>query len=230
LLFGLSISNLQTKQTPQKCLEALQHFSPSKITKPLVGANFVYSDTLYLYSDESAPKLKHSSMTQIVAHKHGLQNLIEKKFIDFQIQHAFNYMVWSQFYVGIRNFGEYLANVQKIYQHDEKFQQYLKEDCNAFNREYNENQINFFLEESLITYFASKNKAVLPNDFINNEQKWVLLCYEGKPIKTIIYLYKLNPFNLDWPENPYQNAWYDLSANKLIEFDRVDLNTYTYTD
>lgn len=227
LVFALSMANLQTKQNAAKCLEALRSFSPDKISKPLVGANFIYSDYLYLYSKKPAPELKESFMHQIINHKNSLQKLIEKNHLDFQIQHAFSFMVWNQLYVGTKNFNELFISVKEIFLKDKLFQKYMSEDCALFQREMEENQINFFLEESLMAYLLAKNQIILPNNFIENNQKWILLCYSGRPIKSMIYLAKLNPFKLDWSENPYQNAFYDLESKQLIKYEDVDLETYS---
>ena len=75
-------------------------------------------------------------------------------------------------------------------------------------------------------YLLSKNQVTLPNEYIENNQKWILFCYPGRPLKSTAYLYQLNPFKLDWKDNPYQNSHYDLEAKQLIDFDRVDLETY----
>lgn len=226
LLFGLSMSRLLNRQSVQNCIDDIQAITPSKISKPLVGLNFIYSDFLYLYSDEPAPDLKNSFMEQVIAHRNGLQKLIEKNYLEFQIQHAFNYMVWNQLYVGTNNFSNLFAEVKRIYNQDNLFQKYIEEDCQTFGREMKENQINFFLEESLMMYLLSKNQIKLPNEFIENNQKWILFCYTGRPLKSTIYLYQLNPFKIDWKENPYQNAHYNLEAKELIDFDRVNLETY----
>ena len=89
LLFGLSMNKLANRQSAEKCFEDNRHFSPSKVSKPLIGLNFIYSDFLYLYSNEPAPKLKNSFMNDIIGHRNGMQKLIEKHPLDFQIQHAF---------------------------------------------------------------------------------------------------------------------------------------------
>jgi hypothetical protein len=73
-----------------------------------------------------------------------------------------------------------------------------------------------------------KNQVKLPNDFIENQKKWILFCYPGKPLKSTIYLFQLNPFSLNWSENPYQNSCYDLKSKTLYDFDRLDLETWNY--
>lgn len=226
LLFGLSMNKLQNRQSAERCLEDIRTLAATKISKPLVGLNFIYSDFLYLYSDKSAPELKNSFMNQVISHRNGVQRLIEKSSMEFQIQHAFNYMVWNQLYVGTKDFNNLFNELKRIYQNDEKFQKYLAEDCEVYGREMEDNQVNFFLEEVLMMYLVSKNQVKLPNEYIENNQKWVLWCYPGKPLKSEVYIHQLNPFNLEWPDNPYQNCQYDLESKTLIDFERVDLETY----
>ena len=62
--------------------------------------------------------------------------------------------------------------------------------------------------------------------YIENNQKWILFCYPGNPLKNTVYLYQLDPFKLDWKENPYQNSFYNLEDKKLIDYSRVDLDSY----
>ncbi len=226
LLFGLSMNRLLNRQSVQNCIEDIRGITPSKISKPLVGLNFIYSDFLYLYSDKPAPLLKNSFMEQVIQHRNGLQNSIEKNYLEFQIQHAFNYMVWNQLYVGTKNFNDLFKEVKRIYEQDILFQKYIEEDCQSFGREMKENQVDFFLEEILMFYLLTKNQVKLPNEFIENSQKWILFCYPGRPLKSTVYFYQLNPFKLNWKENPYQDSHYDLEAKELIDFNRINLETY----
>lgn len=228
LLFGLSMNKLDHgRQTAKDCLEDIRHFSPSKVSKPFIGTNFIYSDFLNLYSDKQAPKIKDSLMDQVIRHKNSLQRLLEKNNIELQIQHSFNWLVWNQLYVGTIDFNELFRQLKEIYAKDEIFQKYIKDDCDVYGREMGENQVNFYLEEILMFYLLTHNKVKLPNEYIENQQKWILYCYPGRPLKSTVYLYQLNPFDLSWPENPYARAHYDLESKQLIELDRVDLETYT---
>lgn len=226
LLFGLSMNKLFLRQSPEHCIEDIRHFHTAKVSKPLVGLNFIYSDFLYLYSNRPAPELKDSLMTQMISHKNGIQNILEKNNLDFQIQHAFNFMAWAQLYVGTKNFNELFNSLKKIYKDDELFQKYIVEDCERYGREMEDNQVHFFLEEILMFYLLTKNQVKMPNEYIEGQQKWILFCYPGRPLKSTVYMYQLNPFGLDWKENPYQNAHFDLEAKQLIDFARVDLETY----
>ncbi len=229
LLFGLSMNRLgYGGQDAESVIDHVRIFHTAKVAKPLVGLNLIYSDFLYLYnSEKTAQEMKGTFMHQVIEHKNAFQRLIEKNSLDFQIQHAFNYLVWNQLYVGTKDFGALLDQVKKIAKEDPLFQKCLQEDALLFERDLHENQADFFLEESLMFYLLTKNKVRLPNDYIENNQKWILFCYPGRPLKTTVYLYQLNPFKLDWSENPYQDAFYDLEAKQLVKYADVDLETYS---
>ena len=227
LVFGLSMNKLNNRQNAQNSIEDIRHFTRLKAVKPLVGLNFIYSDFLYLYSNKPAPELKQSFMHQVITHKNSVQNLVAKNSQEFQIQHGFNFLVWNQLYVGTLDFNHKFDQVKKMYSDDVTFQKYIEDDCKVFGRGMEENQVNFFLEEALMFYLVSHNEIKLPNEYIENNQKWVLFCYPGKPLKSTVYLAKLNPFKLDWSENPYQNAFYDLEDKQLIRYEDVDLETYS---
>jgi len=227
LLFPISMSRIMNRQDAKSFLVDIRKFSPSKVSKPLIGANIIYGDFLYLYSNKPASELKNTFIEQVINHKNGTQKLVEKNYIDFQIQHAFNFMTWNQLYVGSKDFGRRLDQIKKTHKEDVLFQKYLKMDCKDFEKSMVANHGNFFLEEALAFYLLSHNEIKLPNEYIENNQKWILSCYPGRQARSIVYVSQLNPFKLNWPSNPYQNAFYDLESKKLIEFDRVDLETYS---
>ena len=227
LIFPISMSRTHASQNAVSCLEYIRNFTPSKVSKPTIGLNFIYGDFLYLCSNEKAAVLKEQFLPPIINHKNSIQKIIQKNQLEFQIQHAFSYMVWNQLYLSTGDFADKLRKIKDIYKKDKKFQEYVKEDCKIFNKKPDENQINFFLEEHLMLYLLSKGQIYLSNDYIEHNEKWVLWCYPGKPLKGEVYLYQLNPFNLNWSENRYQNARYNLEDKKLYEFDRIDLETYS---
>lgn len=227
LVFPISISLITTSQNPKKCLEYIRNFSPEKINAPKVGANFVYGDFLYLHSDAKAAELKHRFMNLTVDHKNALQRLVTKNHQDFQIQHSFNYETWNQMYLGVNDFPEKLQKLISLYEEDELFQKYIREDADRHGRELGENQINFFLEEHLLQYLLLHQQIRLRNDYVQDREKWVLWAYPGVPPKALVYLLQLNPFDLE-TDNPYGMAEYNLKNHKLYEFDRLDLATWNY--
>jgi hypothetical protein len=88
-----------------------------------------------------------------------------------------------------------------------------------------ENQITFFLEECLLFYFISKGMIKFQNDFVHGNEQWILNCYPGKPLKSEIYIFQKNFFELHNPINSYENAYYNLNEELLYEYDRINLET-----
>lgn len=231
LVFPISLARVDhaTGQDPKQCLEYVKHFSPDKIVAPKVGLNMIYGDYLYLHSKEEASVLKQKFTNLVLKHKNQFQNLLEKEYDRFQIQHAFSYEVWNQLYLSYRgDFDADFRRFKKLYLQDKVFQKYLADDVVYCKKELSEEQINFFLEEHFMFYLISKGKVSLPNEYVQGREDWILICYPGKPLKAEVYVYQKNHLNLLNTKNIYENCAYDLEVKKLIDFTRIDLETYDY--
>jgi ATP-dependent Lon protease len=167
LIFPISMSRIATGQSPQECLGNLQHFSPSKISKPLVGVNFIYTSFLY-FNLEANLELKKTYLNEMIKHQDGMKKLLNKHHLDFQIQHSFNYQTWAQLYLDSNQFRNRFLEIKEIYNSDIKFQKLLKEDCQWINKEHDEQQVDFFLEEHLLVYLMTKGETRLQNDYIQD--------------------------------------------------------------
>jgi len=215
---------INNRQTPAKCFESSKHLI-SKIKKSGVGAVIVYSDGLYMFSDEPAADLKVKFQKLIEEHKRGYLNYISK---DVNIiPSAFSFFTWSQLILNCREFHNYFKEFKQLYKKDKKLQSYLLLDIESAGKKVNNNTINYVLEEVLLDYLVVKGMVQLPNEFIQNHQKWILNCYHGKPHRTNAYIHQKDLFGFK-SKNPYQNAWYDLSAKKLYEFDRIDIDSFNF--
>ena len=234
LVFPVSMSRISNEsQNAKKYWEYIRFINPSKVDKSKpeskLGVIFIYGDYLYMYSDEKATILKRRYMDLVTTHRNSFGNLVKGD--PYLILDAFSYKVWNQFYVDYDKFIYYLTDLKKIYQEDDAFKKYIKKDFeNLENKAFklDDNQINFFLEEHLMLYLISKGVMKLENKFINNQQKWILIAYPGKPLLAHIYLHQKNFFKLDNSQNPYQDSWYDLEAKKLYNFQRIDLGTIEF--
>lgn len=225
LLFPLSMSKLPSAHSPARIAKDLEFFSEHKVTLPKIGACFLYGDFLYLNSNDKAYALKDKYTEMVWNHSNGLKKIIHKKRKIFQIQHAFSYMTWSQLYLLSTDFMPHLHKLKAIYKKDKLLQKYIKEDAKAFDKKVDENQINFFLEENLLLYLILKGQIKLPNEYIQGREKWVLFCYPGNAIKSFIYLFQKNFFKL--PKVQKYEGQYNLETKKFIDFDNVDLETYS---
>lgn len=232
LVFPISMSRIITPgQNAKSCMKYIYHFHPLKTSSSSrhakTGANFIYGDSLYLYSKEKAYVLKNNFMNSIKNHADSIMNLVKKD--KYLIKDAFSFTSWSQIYLDCESFLKRFDKLKKIYKKDKLFQKYVKEDFKGLNnprRKLDENQINFFLEEHLMLYLIAKGEVRLRNDFIRGHERWILNCYPGPAMKAHMYLHQKNFFHLDNPENPYQDAWYDLEKKKLYRFDEINLEEY----
>ncbi len=224
LVFPISMSAITLSQNAKRYWECVRHFSPDKIIKPLVGLNFIYGDFLYLNSDEKASSLKNKFMQLITSHKNEFLKIIRKH--PFYIEKAFSFSTWNQMYLESKDFTNLFGQLKKIYAKDKKFQQYIQDDLKSIGKKkLDSNQLNFFLEEILMSHLIVKGRVVLHNEYVQHHQKWVLYCYPGKPLKSQIYLFQKNFFKFHNQDNAYENAYYDLKAKLLYDFNRVNLET-----
>lgn len=227
LVVGLSMTRLEEGQSPADVLAFMRTIVPAKVTKPFIGCNFLYTDGLYLYSDEPAHVLKKKYSSMLTRHKNGLWNLIQKAWFDFQIQNAFSFLTWNHLYIGHHDFYNHVLKLKKIYDEDETFQKYLALDCLDVNREVTDNQVMFFLEESLAMFYIMKGLVRIPNDFIQDQEEWILFCYHGRPLRSHIYLHQQNLFNVKSRKNEFADSFYNIEGKEIVHFDNVDLETYT---
>lgn len=222
IIFPISMSRIQNAQNPEKCFEFLELFW-NKIKKTEgIGLIFLYTDYLYMYSDESAQLLRDRYYSRMSAHKHGFQNILEKN--PQYIKTAFTYMPWGQALINCAPFTSMFGKLKKIFASDPLLQACVAYDGRVESvKELTENQINFFLEESLVLSLLSKGQIVLPNEYVQHRERWVLSCYPGKPIMTETFLYQKNPFKLFNTENRFENSYYDLEEKKLYDFLKIPL-------
>lgn len=222
LVFWISMSRISNAQSAEKCFEYIEHLS-QKITRPEVWINFIYSDGLYLLSEEKASTLKQKFLGAMISHKESILKWLKGT---WYIPKSFSFSAWNQLILQFSlNFPYYFNKLKKIYSTDSLFQSYVLDDANTNGKDISENQIHFFLEEILMFYLISKGKAKIQNEFLNNHEKWILHCYPGKPLKSEIYLYQKNFFKFNNLNNIYQNYFYDLEEEKLYDYSRVDLAT-----
>jgi hypothetical protein len=224
LIFPISMSRISNSQNPKSCWQYINIFSPKKIIKPVVGLNVIYGDYLYFNSDEKAADLKNKFMPLVLAHKNQFLKIISKN--PFYIEKAFSFATWNQVLLECKDYTNLLGKLKIIYQKDAKFQKYMREDLKSSGKKkFDKNQLNFFLEETLLVYLISKGKVSLTNDYVRGHEKWILWCYPGKPLKSQIYLFQKNFFGFHNEKNKFENCFYDLEEKKLYDFSRIDLDS-----
>lgn len=221
IVLPISMSRIGNAQSPQACIDALDFFL-NKIEVNRVGANFIYSEGLYMNLAQDAYETKNNFARTAVSHMNGVRNIVAKNYRKFQIDHAFNFESWFQMYLSHKNFFEVFKKVKGLYDSDPEFQRHVALDAVSQGKELNERQISFYLEEHTFAYLLLNRRLTLRNDFVNGREQWVLLAYPGNPPRGQIYLFHQDPLGLNGDSNPYKGQ-YDLVQKKFIPYLKVEL-------
>lgn len=221
----ISMSRISNSQDALHCIDYINIVNPSKISKPHVGVNIVYTDYLYLtLTREDAKTYKNTSMNEMVKHKNAFEKLRHKHRQEMQITKAFNFAPWSSLYLGLEQFPARLEEIRKMYLKDELFQQYVHEDAKNMQKVCDDRQIDFFLEEYLMTYLLLYLQVSLPNEYVDHKEKWLLIGYPGIPPRGLVYLVQCNPYRFT-TTNPYIGQ-YNFEDKKFYDFLRIDLKSW----
>jgi hypothetical protein len=180
LVFPISMSRIGNAQSPEACVEVLRQFLP-KIEANKVGANFIYSDGLYMNFERDAFETKNRFANTAVSHMGGVRNLLAKNHREFQIESAVAFQSWFQMYLSHKDFFSTFKLVRKMYEVDSEFQKYIGIDAAAQGKELSEQQLNFYLEEHTFEYLLINRQLRLQNDFVGDREEWVLNVYPGLP-------------------------------------------------
>ncbi len=215
LVFGISMSKVSNSQSAPEVLKQIEYFY-KKILYPHVGVQIVYTDTLYLNSQDPAFGLKNKYQTLMLSHKAELEKLIAKK--PYLIPTAFAFNSWSQTILQTKSFFYYLGQLKATYKADPDFRRCVEQDILASKKELNSMNIEYILEEITMMYLISKNKVCFQNQYLQNQPEWTLFCYPGEPLKSETYLHNHNLLKLKNPGNCYENSFYDLKDRKLYRY------------
>lgn len=224
IVLPISMSRIANAQSPQECINALDFFL-DKISVNKVGANFIYTEGLYMNFEKEAYATKNKFAQNAVSHMGGVRKLVAKNFRKFQIDSAFHFDSWFQMYLSHNDFFSIFKKIKKFYDSDLEFQKYIAKDAKELNKELTEEQINFYLEEHAFAYLLLNRQLKLQNDFVNNHEEWVLMVYPGNPPLGQIYLYQKDPLNINNDSNPYKGQ-YNLMKKFFIDYNKVDLETF----
>ena len=223
LVFPISMSRTSNTQAPESIASTLNHFL-KKVTASRIGVHILYTEGLYMNFERDAYKTKASFAQNAVGHMNGVQRLVRKNYLKFQIESAFHFESWFQMYLSHKNFFEAFKGVQTLYQTDQQFRACVARDARQQKKRLTRRQIAFYLEEHTFVYLLINRQFNILNPFVNGRESWILLCYPGKPPSAQIYLYQQDPLKLNHDTNPYKGQYNTQSAQF---FDYTRLNPLT---
>jgi len=228
LVFPLSMSRLSTAQNPQLIYSFLQKFE-SKVTEKTVDVVFVYTNGLYSNSHNESYEVRKKLIAQMITHKRELLTII-KKDNQFSVS-AIHFICWDDLILQTNNYLELFATLLKIYNTDNFFKSLVRSESRG--KEITTAQIDFILEETILTYLIRQKLVTLPFT-LSNQNGWRLICYAGHCLTTDVYLYQKNllPTNYkiihqDFFSEKTASAMYNITEGYLELYDDVDLNFYS---
>ena len=223
IVFPISMSRIENAHSPKNCLDYLSSFN-EKIQDPKVGAQFIYTEGLYMNMEEKAYETKNIYAQKMVSHMGGIKNLLAKNFQTFQIESAFCFESWFQMYLSHKDFLSVFKQARALYDEDPVFQKYIEEDTKAMERELSPQQINFLIEEHVFSYLLLNRQLKIQNDFVEGREEWVLIAYPGKPLLSEIYFYQKDILGINDNSNPYKGH-YDVTEKKFYDFSKIVLES-----
>lgn len=219
LIFPISMSRISNSQNGKEYFNIV-HELTSKISRPVVGCVFIYTDALYTKYHQETGSSRDKYLDLMISHKNQFMKELLKN--SYFVERAFSFMSWSQLCLQTRDFTQKLSLVKKLYHENEEFKRAVDKDIQHTNRELNEDNVMFILEETLMSYLILKEQLDLNNEFVHGRDKWRIIAYKGKPNYSFICFFQLNPLNIS-STNPYENYYFNLEDMKLYCMGQMDI-------
>jgi hypothetical protein len=222
IVFPISMSRISNSQSGDKYLDFLKYFE-DKLVKKNNGVAFIYTDNLYYRYHQENEASQYKYLDLMTSHKNLFMKHVRTKTI--YVESAFSFTSWIQLCLESVGYLQSLAKLKKLYDKDKEFQKYVKTDIENLKREVTENNVDFVLEETLMTYLLLKKSVNLKNTLTNDREEWRLLAYPGKPNRSFIYFFQNDIFKLK-SRNHFENCVYDLNDKTLYDLTKIDLDSW----
>ncbi len=216
LVLPLSMSRLQTGQSPEACYEFIHHFT-TKLERFGSDVVFLYTQGLYFNSEEVSFENRKKTTQQALNHVSALRNIIEKD--KRYIPSAFHYLPIDYVILNSPVFAQYFSLLKERENHDEEFRNILISDSR--DKTYSEANINFLIEEIAVAHITRQGLVEFPHTLAQKDT-WRLVCYPGPALGSDRYQWqqKILPQRSD---NPYADVWYDLSSKTATVYSDTTL-------
>jgi hypothetical protein len=217
------MSRLANAHAPKNIYSFLEFFE-SKLQHRSLDVVLLYTDGLYMNSNEIALNKRQKSIAQIIQHKNDILSLIDKG--KKYIPKAFHFLPWDYLVLNAENFVEMRTSLNYLCKHNRDFQRCVLADLENNQREATAANISFILEELAISHLIQQKLVPFPHT-LASEAGWRLICYPGKPICSLVFLHQNNslPKNKRIKENAlYSHSLYDMEKCVLIDFENFDFD------
>ncbi len=220
IVLMLSMSRLFLGQNAKKTYETIIHLL-SKVTELSIDVYCIYTNGLYFNSDEVSIDIRRRTTNQMLQHHRELKALIQKdKKLPLKTVH---FLVWDSLLLNCRSFAETQKSVFDRYQRDFQFRLVVQSEVKSQGSEEN---VNFILEETIVTYLLREGHIQLPALF-SEENAWRLLVYAGDALLPDVYLYKSNLKGLrshfSWFNKRCREGMYNSESKNFVDYNRIPL-------
>ena len=114
-----------------------------------------------------------------------------------------------------------MEKLRKFLKEDPKFLEYIKEDLGS--RMATEANINFILEEIVVTHLVRQKLIEFPKTLVKNDD-WRLIVYPNSFIKSDFYQFKKEILPNSSNKLKFKSAHYNLKEKKLFEFEKLKVD------
>jgi hypothetical protein len=218
LVIPLSMSRVTTPgQSPQICYEILEYLA-DKCEKLSNDVIFLYTSDLYFNATDPAFTVRKKIISQLIAHRNGLQKLIlqNRRFIP----NAFHYLTFDYIIANSDTFQEFFDTLWKTYEKDTTFKQLVEEGLNW--REISEANIRFLLEETVVSHIIRAKLVLFPRTLVRYD-RWRLIVYPDPYLKIDAYIWKNKILPVDQEQNIFAGGIYDSKKRLFYKLDEVTI-------
>lgn len=221
LVLPLSMSRLgkDKGQSPEECYEVIQYFE-NKVSQVGIDFLFIYTNGLYYNNDEPALSVRKKTNQAMIDHRNALLKLMikGKKYIP----QAAHFIPWDYIILNSPQFSEYYQKLVQLKEDDNKFKNFLEKGLDG--RENTEANINFLIEEIVVTHLIRQRLIEFPKTLVKND-KFRLVVYPGTYLQADLYQWqkKVLPQSetASSNNNPYYASQYDFSKKIISNFDEM---------
>lgn len=217
IVFPLSMSRLNAGQNPEDIYRFIELFE-KKISTIGIDGVFLYTNGLYYNNTESALTVRKRTNQQMLNHKNQFLKLVLKK--KKYIPQSMHFLPWDYVVLNSVKYQEFFQILLELRKNDKKFNELLVEGLG--NREHNEANINFLIEEIVITHIIRQKYVEFPKTLVKKDS-FRLIAYPGQYFKADLYQWKNKILPINNDRNPYGCAHYDLDKNILYDFNKLQL-------
>ena len=129
-----------------------------------------------------------------------------------------HFLTWDYIILNSPQYEEYYSKLKKLAKENKEFYKLLVRDLGE--REENEANINFMIEEIVVTHIIRQKLVELPKTIVRKDN-FRLFVYSGEYIKGDLYQWKKKVL-LQNKGHPFYGSHYDLNKKVLYNFDELE--------